>query len=201
MVPQGQIKDIRYVLFVTPEGYHALPTPAARSELGRAIGRINEILAGKTFICVGPGRWGTNNPDLGVHIGYADIYNTRSLVELAGEGIGSAPEPSFGTHFFQDLVEANIYPLAVFLDDEDVVFSRKFFYDTPNRLTKLAPNEAGLENCLRLIAVDDFRPAYRLDLIMDEQAGQAIALLQTERISSPPPETPAPKVETSDAKP
>ena len=55
-----------------------------------------------------------------------------------GKGIGLAPEPSFGTHFFQDLVEANIYPLAVYLDDEDVVFNRDFFYKTPNQLAEFA---------------------------------------------------------------
>ena len=137
MVPHGHVKDIRYVLFVPPEGYYALPTAAARSELGRAIGRMNEVLAGKIFICIGPGRWGTTNPDLGVHIGYSDIYNTRSLIELSGEGVGSAPDASFGTHFFQDLVEAKIYPLAIFLDDEDVVFNREFFYETPNSLLKV----------------------------------------------------------------
>ncbi len=178
MVPHGQVKDIRYVLFVPPEGYYALPTPAARSELARAISRLNEILAGKTFICVGPGRWGTANPDLGVHIGYSDIYNTRSLIELSGAGIGSAPDASFGTHFFQDLVEAKIYPLAVFLDDEDVAFNREFFYDAPNCLTKIAPGESGLEDCLRLIEVTSFRPGSHLELIMDEQAGRAVAFLQ-----------------------
>ena len=178
MVPQGQVKDIRYVLFVSPESYYSLPTPAARSEVGRAVGRLNQILAEKTFICVGPGRWGTTNPDLGVYIGYADIYNTRSLVELAGEGIGPAPEPSFGTHFFQDLVEANIFPLAIFLDDQDVAFNRKFFYTTPNSLAEIAPNESGLQGCLRLIDVKSYRSGYHLDLIMDEQAGQAVAFLQ-----------------------
>jgi hypothetical protein len=142
---------------------------------------MNQILAGKNFICVGPGRWGTTNPDLGVHISYADIYNTKSLVEMAGAGIGPAPEPSFGTHFFQDLVEANIYPLAVYLDDEDVVFNRDFFYETPNSLTKLAPAESSLEDCLRLIEVETFCPGHHLELIMDEQAGQAVALLSSER--------------------
>jgi hypothetical protein len=181
LVPQGQVKEIRYVLFVSPEGYYALPTPAARSEIGRAVGRLNQLLAGKTFICLGPGRWGTTNPDLGVYIGYADIYNTRSLVELAGKGIGLVPEPSFGTHFFQDLVEANIYPLAVDIDDDDVIFNRDFFYKTPNSLTKIAPSESGLEECLRLIEVKSFRPGYHLELIMDEQAGQAVALLKSDR--------------------
>jgi len=181
LVPQGQVKGIRYVLFVSPEGYYALPTQAARSDVGRAVGRLNQLLAGKTFICIGPGRWGTTNPDLGVHIGYADIYNTHSLVELAGKGIGPAPEPSFGTHFFQDLVEANIYPLAIDIDDDDVIFNRDFFYNTPNRLTKIAPSESGLEESLRLIEVSSFRTGYHLELIMDEQAGQAIALLQSDR--------------------
>jgi len=178
MVPQGHISDIRYVLFVVPEGYYALPTPAERSELGRAIGRLNTLLAEEIFICIGPGRWGTRNPDLGVNIRYADVYNTRSLVELAGEGIGPAPEPSFGTHFFQDLVEARIFPLAIFLDDEDVSFNRKFFYETPNQLAQLAPDEVNLEACIRLIEVSSFRPEHHLELVMDNEAGQAVAFLR-----------------------
>ena len=181
MVPQGLVSDIRYVLFVVPEGYYALPTPAERSELGRAIGRLNTLLADETFICVGPGRWGTRNPDLGVNIRYADVYNTRSLVELAGEGIGPAPEPSFGTHFFQDLVEARVFPLAIFLDDEDVIFNRQFFYESPNQLAQLAPDEVNLEACIRLIEVSSFRPGHHLELVMDNEAGQAVAYLSKER--------------------
>jgi len=180
MVPQGLVSGIQYVLFVVPEGYYALPTPAERSELGRIIGRLNTLLANETFICVGPGRWGTRNPDLGVNIRYADVYNTRSLVELAGEGIGPAPEPSFGTHFFQDLVEARVFPLAIFLDDEDVVFNRQFFYETPNQLAQLAPDEVNLESCIRLIDVNSFRPGHHLELVMDNEVGQAVAYLSKE---------------------
>lgn len=191
MVPQGRVSEIRYVVFVSPERYFALNSPAARSELGRAISRLNELLAGKTFIFVGPGRWGTSNPDLGVHIGYSDIYNTRALVELTGEGIGPMPDASYGTHFFQDLVEANIYPLAVFLDDEQVIFNREFFYDSPNSLGKLAPNESSLEDCLRIIDVTAFRPDHHLELIMDEQERRAVAYLLPDRhaaeLHEPPP--------------
>ncbi|MDD5369495.1 MAG: PEP/pyruvate-binding domain-containing protein, partial [Anaerolineaceae bacterium] len=93
MVPQGHVPDIRYVLFITPEAYFALPTPQARSELSRAIGKLNAALQGQTFICVGPGRWGTTNPDLGVPVEYADVYNTRALVEMTGKGIGPEPDP------------------------------------------------------------------------------------------------------------
>jgi hypothetical protein len=177
MAPEGWVSGIRYVLFVAPEFYYALPTPAARAELGRTIGRLNALLENQTFICVGPGRWGTSNPDLGVRIGYSDIYRTRALVEVTGSGIGNAPEASFGTHFFQDLVESNIFPLAIYLDDEDAVFDRRFFYDTPNRLADFLPEEKGLGQCLRLIEVSSFRPAHHLDLIMDDEAGRSVAFL------------------------
>ena len=180
MAPQGRVNDIRYVVFVSPEDYYALPTQTARAELGRAVGRLNAALKKETFICVGPGRWGTSNPDLGVRIGYADIYNTRALVELTGKGIGSAPEASFGTHFFQDLVESNIYPLAIYLDDPDVVFDYDFFYKTPNRLTTFLPDEAGLENCLRLIEVATFRDDCQLELVMDDEQGRAVGFLVSE---------------------
>jgi hypothetical protein len=177
MVPHGTINDICYVIFVSPEGYFSLSSTMERREVGRAVGRLNGILAEKNFICVGPGRWGTVNPDLGVYVSYSEIYNTRALIELAGKGIGSAPEPSFGTHFFQDLVEAHIFPLAVYLDDEDAILNRDFFYHTPNRLLDIAPKEKGLEGSLRLISVADFRPNQHIDLVMDNEKGRAVAFL------------------------
>jgi hypothetical protein len=177
MVPQGTVTGIRHVVFVPPESYYALPTTNARSDLTRAIGKLNGLLADETFICVGPGRWGTTNPDLGVSISYGDIYNTRSLVEVTGKGLGNAPEPSFGTHFFQDLVESNIYPLAIYLDDEDAVFNRSFFYDTLNHLASLLPNDVSRMGALRLIEVADFRPGCHIDLVMDDEQGRAVAFL------------------------
>ena len=178
MAPEGRVGGIRYVLFISPEGYYALPTPTARAELGRLIGRLNAALKDEIFILVGPGRWGTSNPDLGVHIGYADIYHARALVEITGTKIGAAPEASFGTHLFQDLVESSIYPLAIYLDDEDAVFNRAFFYDTPNRLTDFLPDYRNLEDCLRLIQVSDFRPDYHLELVMDDDQGQSVAFMK-----------------------
>jgi hypothetical protein len=178
MAPQGRVRDIRYVVFVSPKNYFALPTASERAELGRSIGLLNAALKGKTFICVGPGRWGTTNPDLGVRIGYADIYHTRALVELTGEGIGAAPEASFGTHFFQDLVESNIYPLAIYLDEEDAVFNEDFFYNTPNCLTDFLPDHENLTGCLRLIEIAGYRPGYHLELVMDEEVGQSVAYLE-----------------------
>jgi hypothetical protein len=180
MAPQGRVSDIQYVLFVPPETYYALPTTAARAELGRAIGLLNKALEGQIFICVGPGRWGTSNPDLGIRIGYGDIYNTRALVELTGGGIGAEPEASFGTHFFQDLVESNIYPLAIYLDDASVIFQSDFFYQTPNSLDDFLPERHAFSECLHLIKVTDYRPGHHLELVMDDNAGRSVAYLESD---------------------
>jgi hypothetical protein len=158
-----------------------MPTPAARGELGRVIGLLNAALKDEIFICVGPGRWGTSTPDLGVRVGYADIYNARALIELTGEGIGAAPEASFGTHFFQDLVESNIYPLAIYLNDEDVAFNRDFFDQTPNCLARFLPDQMAWENSLRLIEVASYRPEHSLTMVMDDEAGKSVAYLERDQ--------------------
>ena len=178
MVPRGKVTGIRWVLFVQPEGYFSLASPAERNRLERAIGSLNAALKNETFICVGPGRWGTSTPDLGVSIAYGDIYHTHALVELTGNGIGPDLEPSFGTHFFQDLMEAHIYPLNVNLDDRDSVFNRGFFDKTPNRLPDFLAADKILLRTLRLLKVDDFRPGHSLSLVMNDDEGKAVAFLR-----------------------
>jgi hypothetical protein len=180
MVPRGVVSGIHWVLFVSPEGYFSLTSAAERNRLERAIGRVNAALKDETFICVGPGRWGTSTPDLGVSIAYGDIYHTRALVELTGKGIGPDLEPSFGTHFFQDLMEAHIFPLNVNLEDADCAFHRDFFYKTTNHLVDFLPTEGKLSKTLRLIKVNDFRVGYDLRLVMNDVLGKAVLFLKKE---------------------
>jgi hypothetical protein len=178
VVPQGHIPRVDYVIFVQPEGYFALPTERARSELKHVISRLNEALEERQFICVGPGRWGSSNSDLGVPIDYGDIYHTRALVEMAGVGIGLEPEPSLGTHFFQDILEAQIYPLAIVLDDPQSIFRRDFFYDTPNCLTEFVQADAQTQSALHLVRVSDFRKDCHLRIVMDDEKSLAVAYLE-----------------------
>jgi hypothetical protein len=180
MVPEGCVTGIQYIIFVPPEEYYALPSAEARSNLGRMIGKLNAALAGKIFICIGPGRWGTSNTDLGVYVNYGDVYNSRALVELTGAGFGVAPEPSFGTHFFQDLMEAQIFPLAIYLDDPKTEFNLKIFYESPNILEQLLPGEHIPERGLKVIDVKALRPGYRMDLVMDDDEGKAAAFFVRE---------------------
>ena len=176
MIPQGVINDINYVLFVPPTEYFNLQMNE-RFELARTIGKVNKALKGKTSIFIGPGRWGSTSADLGIPINYSDIYNTRALIELSGKNIGSAPEPSLGTHFFQDLLEAQIYPLAIILDDPQSIFQPAFFYHSPNVLADLIPADDILKERLRVIEVNKYRKNHSLRLIMNEEHSTAIGYI------------------------
>jgi len=179
MVPQGIVTGIRYVLFVSPEGYFSLSSQAERTKLERAISSLNAVLKDESFIAVGPGRWGTSTPDLGVHVAYGDIYNVRALVELSGETVGTSPEPSFGTHFFQDLVEAGIYSLPLHLENPDSHFDWDFFQNAANHLGRLSPQDTSLEPYLKVIHVPAEKENRRLRILMDGTKDEAVGFWVT----------------------
>ncbi len=176
MVSGGHIDDINYILYVPADTYFSIPTQAERYKLERAIGKLNSAMVDENFICVGPGRWGTSNPDLGVHVDYADIFNCKALVELSGENIGPAPEPSLGTHFFQDLLEGQISPLSTHIGED--IFLVEIFESTPNHIFDWLAEDKGLESRLRLIRVDDYKPDHHLELLMEADSGCALAFLR-----------------------
>jgi hypothetical protein len=180
MVPQGCIEGVEWVVYVPYETYFHMADNASRVALARVIGKVNAALRGKNFICVGPGRWGSSNADLGVPVVYGDIYNARALVEVTGQGVGTGlvPEPSLGTHFFQDLLEAQIYPLALYLEDPGSQFQRGFFYDMPNHLARMIPGSEDMQPVLRLIHVPDFAPGARMKIVMNDDRSTAIAFLE-----------------------
>lgn len=176
MVPQGVVDRVDYVIFIPVEGFFALHDKE-RFELAHLVGKLNKAMEGKPFLMVGPGRWGSTNADLGVPVSYSDIYNTRALVELTGKNIGPAPEPSLGTHFFQDLLEGQIYPLAIYLDDEQNAFQKTFFYHLPNHIQEFAKVPEDQMERLRVLRVADFREKHHLKLIMNAEKGLAIGFI------------------------
>jgi len=177
LVPTGRVRNIDYIVYVDPEKYMLSNDPFRKLEVGRLIGRINQRLEGKSFILMGPGRWGSNNADLGVKVGYADIYNSRALVEI-GWGQGpSRPTLSYGTHFFQDLVEAHIYPLAIFPGEQGNPFRQAFFDEALNALPALLPDDARYADAVKVIDVSATTGGRTLELVMSGEEGRALAFL------------------------
>lgn len=177
LVPDGVVSGIEYAVYVDPLRYAAIPNDTIRYEVGRVVGRINHHLAGYRYILLGPGRWGSSNIALGVKVSYADIYNTSLLIEIAFAGPAGTPEASYGTHFFQDLVEANIYPLALYPDEGDF-FRRAFFEESPNALPALLPADAPLADIVRVIHIPTASGGRLLDVIMNSEEQKAIAYLR-----------------------
>lgn len=180
LVSGGHVDNIRYVLYVPAKPYFSISDTQERYKLERAIGKLNRVLDKENYIAVGPGRWGTSNPALGIHIDYADIFNCKALIEYSGEGVVDA-EPSLGTHFFQDLLEGQIYPLAISASKN--LFKADFFEDTPNHLGEFIQADEGLKRLLRLIKVSDYRPEHHLQLVMDDSSAVGLGFL--ERDNSP----------------
>ncbi len=179
LVPDGRAEDIRYIIYVDPQAYYGLHDTTVKHEIARAIGRLNKRLENERFILMGPGRWGSVNIDLGVHVTYADIFNTKVLIEMAVAHNGNIPELSYGTHFFQDLVEAGIHSLALHLGagSESATFNAEFFANSPNDLANVQPEDAALAPYLKIIDLGRLPNNPRLNVLMNGARDEAVGFL------------------------
>jgi len=177
-VSNGRVPDLTHIVYVDPEGYAALPDAASLRRVGQAVGRMNKLLPKRQFILMGPGRWGSRGDlRLGVPVGYADIHNAAALIEIARRRGAYVPDLSFGTHFFQDLVEASIRYLPLFPDDPDIRFREAFLRDSPSMLVELAPEFRDLEAVVRVIDVPKVTGGSVLRLLLNADEDHAVAIL------------------------
>ena len=132
-------QEIDVVIQVDPEQYYNYQYNL-KPGIARVIGRINQRYknSNKKIMLLVPGRVGTSSPELGVPVKFAEISNINIACEVAYEGAGYRPELSFGSHFFLDLVEADIMYAAIFENKESTIYyAPDFFSDEPNILTAL----------------------------------------------------------------
>ncbi len=127
---------------------------------------------------MGPGRWGSRGDiKLGVQVTYSDISNTSMLIEIAQKKSRYQPELSFGTHFFQDLVEANIKYLPLYPEDSDIIFSKAFFLKNTNALEALLPAYADLADVIKVINISENYFRKELVILMNADLEKAVAYL------------------------
>jgi len=176
-VVSGVVEDIEYIVYVDPKAYARLQTHEEKTAVGRAVGRLNRLLDKKRFALFGPGRWGSNDINLGVRVGYEDINHALILAEIAFEEKGSTPEVSHGTHFFSDLVEARIVPLALYPDVPQTVFKENFFLQGPNNLEALLPDLAPLAEAIKVIHVPAWLDGQMFHVYQDGINQQGLALI------------------------
>lgn len=124
---------IARVIHVDGLRYSALSLPRKHA-VARLVGRLNQMLpssgSGSTLL-IGPGRWGTGSPELGVPVRFSEIDRVAVLVEVAELGAGMVPDLSFGAHFFLDLVESRIGYVALFPSEPGCEFHPQWLTSLP----------------------------------------------------------------------
>lgn len=177
-ISNGVIQNISYIVYVDPEAYNGLYELDDMISVGKVVGHLNSMLPKRQFILIGPGRWGSRGDiKLGVRVGYADICNTAALIEVARKSMGYMPELSFGTHFFQDLVEANIRYLPLYPDDEQEIFNHNFLKRSRSILKDILPEYQSLEDVVRVINVTGSTNGRVLKISMNADLEEAIGYL------------------------
>ena len=177
-VQMAQVRNLEWAVVIDPRDYEKLPSRDAMLRVAKAVGAINRKLPPKSFLLIGPGRWGSRGDiRLGVPVTYADICHTTMLLEVARKTGSYVPDVSFGTHFFQALVEAQIVYLPLYPDEEGNHWNEEILNRSPNALAEIVPEYADLEGVLRVIRVRDLADGKLLQVIMDGESDQALAFL------------------------
>jgi hypothetical protein len=177
-VSNACLTGLSHIVYVDPQRYAEIGRLDDLAAVGRAVGELNQILPRHRFLLIGPGRWGSRGDiRLGVHVTYSDISNAAMLIEIARTQEGAGPEPSFGTHFFQDLVEASIRYLPLYPEQPGVVFNASFLTTQTNRLAELLPSYASLADVLRVIDVPSVTGGETVHVLMNADTEEAIAFL------------------------
>ena len=177
-VSNGTVSGITHIVYVDPMRYAELTDRHDLLAVGRAVSRLNEILPKRQFILMGPGRWGSRGDiKLGVSVSYSDINASAMLLEIARKQKDYVPELSFGTHFFQDLVEASIRYLPLYPDERGVVFNEQFLTGAENLFAELVPELASLAGTIRVIDVPRSTGGLTLQVLMNGETEEAVAVL------------------------
>lgn len=146
---------VDYAVLVRVEPYLSLPEQN-KYAVARKIGQLNTLLRGSSTVLLGPGRWGTTTASLGVPVNFREISSFNCMAELAYTSHGIRPELSYGSHFFQDLVEAGVFYAALYPGEDGCIFNEAMFDRHKNVYCDLMDAPGG-DPMAQIITVADLR--------------------------------------------
>ena len=152
VIGHSRFNRIDRFVYVSPSLYGRLPLHE-RHEVARLLGEINRARGEGIgmVMMLGPGRWGTSSPHLGIPVTFSAINRVGILCEVVAMHENLVPDVSLGTHFLNELVERNVLYLALFPAQGDNFLNRDFFENSPSRLLDLVPGAARLDGVVRVI--------------------------------------------------
>jgi hypothetical protein len=140
------------IIYIPTQTYAALPE-RDRYAVARLIGRLTRLQPAddRGLMLIGPGRWGTRSPSLGIPVSFTEISRASVVCEVVAMHEALIPDVSLGTHFFNDLVEHDMLYVAYFPRKSGNSLDPDWFARAPNRLLELEPGAAALASVIRVI--------------------------------------------------
>ncbi len=146
---------IDLIVYVDPKAYYNMPY-ADKSRIAGIIGKVNWAFReqDRHMMLVVPGRIGTSSPELGVPTTFSDISEFEVICEVEEKDAGYDPELSYGSHIFQDLVEADILYTAVFANEKTKHFSPDKLDKYKNIISDFTDNDSDI-NIVKIYDLKD----------------------------------------------
>jgi len=157
VIGKSTVCDVDWLIYVVPARYGRMEV-SDRYAVARLIGEITHVpeVRDGTIMLVGPGRWATTTPALGVPVSFAEMSPAAIVCEVVAMRDDFVPDVSLGTHFFNELVENNMLYLALFPGREGNFLNADFLErQAPSRLTDLLPNGREWGEAVRVIRASD----------------------------------------------
>jgi hypothetical protein len=148
-------QSISRIIFIDPQRYAKLSVPG-KYDIARLVGKLNKKINKREempTILFGPGRWGTTTPTMGVPVTFSEISNITAIGEIAYHDGSLIPDLSFGTHFFQDMVEMDIFYMAIYPEKENVFFNTAWMEKQHNIMAELVPEDKKYAEVVRVYDV------------------------------------------------
>ncbi|MFW5850409.1 MAG: PEP/pyruvate-binding domain-containing protein [Spirochaetota bacterium] len=152
VIGPGRRMAIERIVYVPPDAYAVLPEEK-RYALARLIGRVTKRSEGSggALVLIGPGRWGSSTPSLGIPVSFGEINNASVIVEVDTLHEALIPDLSLGTHFFNDLVEMNTLYVAHFLARRENRLDWDYLASRPSSLAELVNDWEQWDDVVRVI--------------------------------------------------
>ncbi len=145
-------QPIDCIIYIDPKAYTSLSI-SEKYSVARLIGKLNKQMVNRkkspTFL-LGPGRWGTHSPAMGVPVTFSEINHIAAMAEISYQDGSLIPDLSFGSHFFQDLVETRIFYLAVYPERPGVIFNQRWLASLPNLLEVISPGDIRFSSVVKV---------------------------------------------------
>jgi hypothetical protein len=165
----GVHENVSRIIYVDPKKYAKLAL-SDKYNIARLVGKINKTINRDEMptILFGPGRWGTTTPAMGVPTTFSEVDNVAAIAEIAYTEGSLIPELSFGTHFFQDLVEMNIFYMAIYPENSEVIFNTSWMQKESNLLGNIVPEDRQYADVVRVYNIQGANLRFISDVVSQE---------------------------------